>query len=154
MSYSNPMGYYESIAQAEPHAFQHTEQDEPPQSGKVSRENPNRLPYKMSMGVQERSPARLIISTCGVDGSQNAIKVVDKVRGRKFVILKVPSTATTGVLISHHSDEISTIDSWDMQPGDPPLYIPTEASIWAASDTSGQTSKLQIIVGIAEETEY
>ena len=154
MSYSNPMGYYEGLAQAEPHAFHHTEQQEPPQRGGITRENPNRMPYKTAMGVQERSPARLIISTCGVDASGNSIKVVDRVRGRKFVILKVPSSATTGVLISHHSDEISTIDSWDLAPGDPPLYIPTEASIWACTDTNGQTSKLQIIVGISEDTEY
>lgn len=143
-------GHHDSQSMQAPAAFDHL--DQPPRETLPSG-SPDALkksPDKATP-VVERVSNRLIISNVGIPASGDAVKLVDKQKGRQFVILQVPTGAAAPVLIHHSAQGIeqapSAQNGWVLTAGANPLIIPTEATIWAATGTNGTATNVQIIVG-------
>lgn len=147
------MGYFESQESAVPGAFDMNDPGQP-QPSKKGRVNAATVAYNRAMAVQERTANRLVIGSFTCDASGDPIQVIGRQPGRKFLILRVPSTATIGILIAHRQEEIiGGINSWLVSPSDPPLYIPAEASVFAASPTPGTAALGQYIAGFAVDSD-
>lgn len=100
-----------------------------------------------ALATVERQANRLIISANNV--GNNPVKIVDSQKGRRFVILQVPTGAAASVVISHSADSLTeTIPSgFELAAGSQPLKIETESAIWAISKTAGTDSTIETIVG-------
>jgi hypothetical protein len=145
-----------------PGAWGPTQQQEPtPNVKKPS--NANHIPYTQAIAVQERSASRCFVSNMNVKADGTAIKIVDKLRGRKWIMLKVTTASTTGVYIQSEAADIvgptgtgteANPEGWHMAASDPPIMWVTEDSFYAVTDTIGSSAEINIAVGVANTSEY
>lgn len=151
------IGFFETIHGQAPGAWDSTEQTTPPPMD-TGQKNANHLPYKHALSVQERSAAKLIISNQDVRADGDAVKLVDRVKGRKWILIKVPTSASVGIWLMQRSEDIigptgtganPLPPGYPLAPTDPPLFLPTEAGIWAATQQIGSGTTVAIIEGLA-----
>lgn len=146
------LGYFEQQEINAPGAWDHLDHGQPAVLP-AGRQNAAHKPYDKALSVQERTAAQAIFSYVEIDAAGDPIQVVGRQIGRKFVILKCPTAMTSGVYISHRGEEITLYNSYYLAPGDPPLYLPTEASIWAGTGALGVASALSVVVGVATDSD-
>jgi hypothetical protein len=151
-------GFYEQAELNAPGAWDATEQGAA-QLSSTGLKNANHLPYKQAIAVQERASSHLIIANGNTTSDGNSIKILDRAKGRKFVIIRCPSNQSVGIYIQQRDEsnvtgiggDIPDPEGWYMAPTDPPLYLETEAELWVCTATNGTASAWQLIIGIATE---
>lgn len=91
------LGYYENLEIQAPGAWDHTNSGTPQKQGSNSAQNALHAPLKSAMAVAYRSAPRIIFGATDLPLDGTSIKIVDRLRGRKFVIVDVPQFLATSV---------------------------------------------------------
>ena len=94
------LGYYEQLEVNAPQAFDHTQPGNPQKQGSNNAQNALLVPLKSAMAVAYRSAPRIVFGATDLPSDGTSIKIVDRLKGRKFVIIDVPQFPATIVPFS------------------------------------------------------
>jgi hypothetical protein len=91
------LGYYENLEISAPQAWDHTEAGQPQAKNGNTQRNALLTPLKKALAVAYRSAPRIVCGMTQLPTDGTSIKIVDRLRGRKFVILDVPYSIAISV---------------------------------------------------------
>lgn len=103
------LGYYENLEIQAPGAWDQTNPSAPQKKSGNTAQNALHAPLKSALAVAYRSVPRIVFGATDLPSDGTSIKIVDRLKGRKFVIIDVPQFPATIVPFSAGINNSSSV---------------------------------------------